>query len=79
MMNIYEVLGLGVVVAGSESLGVLVTANATYLNFWVEKYKNRWENIDVRSFGDVENLLDLSATDLISRAESFIEEVMEEK
>ena len=46
--SIFEVLEMGLVGAGSEELGYLITINGAYLNFWGSRGEGRWENTDCR-------------------------------
>jgi hypothetical protein len=87
-MNIFEVLSYGPIVAQDDDLGILITANGSYLNFWVlkqsssrnEGFKESWENTDVRSFDLDHNecpngIMSLTLLEVITLAEYWIKEV----
>lgn len=72
-MNIHELLGYGPIVFSSEEVGVVITINGSYLNWWHES-SNGWHNSDCRSGHP--DLYTLSVSDAMDLAERWFNEVM---
>jgi len=78
-MTLYEVLEYGPIVAQNEELGILITANGSYLNFWIAESHDQWTNTECRSFDFDGNkcIMDLSLSKVVEKAEQWLDEVLE--
>ena len=77
-MNIFEVLEYGAIVHHNEELGILITANGSYLNWWNEDGHGagQWINTECRGFDleDMRGIMSLPLYDVMDRAEEWVEE-----
>jgi hypothetical protein len=76
LMNLYEVLEYGAIVHHDQDLGILITANGAYLNWWNGSMETGWENSECRSF-DIANgngIMSLALHDVMDRAEKWVQE-----
>lgn len=75
-MNIYEVLEYGQVVFSDEELGIIITANGSYLNWW-NGTDNYFENTDARSTAG-KPYYEMTMRELEDKAKEWYNDVMEE-
>ena len=77
-MNIFEVLEYGAIVHHNEELGILITANGSYLNWWNEDGQGagQWVCAECRGFDleDMRGIMSLPLYDVMDRAEEWVEE-----
>lgn len=72
----FEVVGYGPIVFADEELGVLITINGAYLNWWNSDGKGGFVNVDCRSgHPDLYTLTVATAMDL---AKAWFEEAVNE-
>jgi hypothetical protein len=75
-MTLCQMLEYGPIVAFNEEFGLFVTINGSYLNLWVQRGKDGYENTEVRSFGDIE-LNQLKWVDAVDLAEKYLGELLD--
>lgn len=76
-MNIHDVLGLGHIVFGNEELGVLITANGSYLNWFNEVESGLYVCSTCRSTAG-KPFYEMTMRELGEVAEKWFEEEMSE-
>lgn len=74
--NVFDVLGMGPIVFGNAEMGVLITVNGVYLNWWNGSDEDGWHNSDCRPTDSINGLYDLSVADAMVKAEQWYNEVM---
>lgn len=76
-MDVFDVLGMGSILAGAEDAGLVVTANRVYLNLWCRS-GSVWVNTDVRHLpsriGDRE-IADVPLREIEDLAEAWLAEL----
>lgn len=76
-MNIYEVISYGQVVFSDEELGIIITANGSYLNWW-NGTNNYFENTDVRSTAG-KPYSEMNMRELEDKAKEWYNDVMNDE
>lgn len=76
MSSIYEVIELGHIVFGDEELGVIITANSYYLN-WFNSSVDGWINTDRRSTAN-KPYYEMTMSELKEVAEEYYNDIMKE-
>lgn len=71
MISIY---GLAVYV--NEEMGVVITANGSYLNLWSGSPESGFTNTDCRSLG--KNIMEMQLVEVVNEAEEYFNDIMKE-
>ena len=75
-MNIHEVLEYGAIVYSDPDVDALITANGSYLNYWVGTASGEYECTECRSSDD--DLYALNIVDVTNLAQAWFEELSNE-
>jgi hypothetical protein len=69
-LNLEEVCESGPILAVNAELGMMITGNGAYLNYWIER-SNGWDNVDARA--REKDLWETSAADLWDEGKEALE------
>ena len=72
MYTLFEMLEYGPIVASDADWGLVVTINGSYLNLWVSRGDNSFENTEARSLGIDNGLHDLPITKAMELGQSWL-------